>query len=557
MFDPLTGRQHGPIFGPIDGPKNGPLNAITPPRHMFRLPVVLAPGLLLAFLCGPAHSAERPHVIVIYTDDQGFGDAGCLNEESRFPTPHLDQLAREGLSFTDAHCSDTVCTPSRYGLLTGRYNWRTVLKKGVFNAERECLIADGRMTLASLFREHGYHTAMVGKWHLGMDFPGTPETRDWTQPVTDMPLDKGFDYFFGIPASLNYGILAWFEGRYAKVPPTLFTAKKGNQRAIDDYRIRPPYQQSAAATRQTLGKAGFEVAPDFVDADCLLRFTDQAIAHLTQHLQQHPEQPFFLYLPYTSPHKPVIPRAEFRGQGSAGAYGEFMIETDHRVGQLLAFLKSAGIDDNTLIIYSSDNGPENTWRKRIPKFGHHSNGIYREGKRSIYEGGHRVPFFVRWPAGVTRPGRQVQATICQTDVLATCAEILGTKLPATAGEDSHSFLSLLHDDGRYSSRPPTIHHASNGQFAVRDGDWKLVLAHASKRAELYNLASDPSEKQNVIAQHPSIVTRLTARAADIVCRGRSTPGAPQANDTDWWADLTWIDKQSYARQQATAVTQPR
>ena len=253
----------------------------------------------------------------------------------------------------------------------------------------------------------------------------------------------------------------------------------------------------------------------------------------------------------------MIPRAEFRGQGSAGAYGEFMIETDHRVGQLLAFLKSAGIDDNTLIIYSSDNGPENTWRKRIPKFGHHSNGIYREGKRSIYEGGHRVPFFVRWPAGVIRPGRQVQATICQTDVLATCAEILGTKLPATAGEDSHSFLSLLQDDGRYSSRPPTIHHASNGQFAVRDGDWKLVLAHASKRAELYNLASDPSEKQNVIAQHPSIVTRLTARAADIVCRGRSTPGAPQANDTDWWADLTWIDKQSYARQQATAVTQPR
>ena len=192
-----------------------------------------------------ATDAPRPNIIVIYTDDQGFGDASCLNPDSKFKTPNFDRLAAEGISFTDAHCSDTVCTPSRYGLLTGRYSWRTTLKTGVFGAEKKCLIEDGRITLASLLRDRGYHTAMVGKWHLGMDFHGEQDSRDWTKPVLDMPLDKGFDYFFGIPASLNYGILAWFEGRHAKVPPTFFTEKKPNKLALSDYRINPPYQASA------------------------------------------------------------------------------------------------------------------------------------------------------------------------------------------------------------------------------------------------------------------------------------------------------------------------
>ena len=187
--------------------------------------------------------ADKPNVIVIYTDDQGYGDVSCLNPDSKFQTPNLDKLAREGMSFTDAHCSDTICTPSRYGLLTGRYSWRTKLKRGVFGAEKKCLIVDGRMTLASLFKANGYHTAMVGKWHLGMDFPGERDSRDWTQPVLDMPLDKGFDYFWGIPASLNYGVLAWFEGRHAEVPPTQYTQKKPNKIAISDYRIKPPYEK--------------------------------------------------------------------------------------------------------------------------------------------------------------------------------------------------------------------------------------------------------------------------------------------------------------------------
>ncbi len=197
------------------------------------LAVCAAAALLVQAVHTPlsvsAASIERPNIILIYTDDQGYGDASCLNSDAKFQTPNLDRLAVEGMTFTDAHCSDTVCTPSRYGLLTGRYSWRTSLKRGVFGAEKECLIADGRTTMASMLRDQGYHTAMVGKWHLGMDFPGDRGSRDWTKPVLDMPLDKGFDYFWGIPASMNYGVLAWFDGRHAKVPPTHVHAEEAEQ----------------------------------------------------------------------------------------------------------------------------------------------------------------------------------------------------------------------------------------------------------------------------------------------------------------------------------------
>ena len=275
----------------------------------------IAASITLLATTGTADDTTRPNVIVIYTDDQGYGDATCLNKNAKFSTPNIDRLAHEGVLFTDGHCSDTVCTPSRYGLLTGRYSWRTELKRGVFQAERPCLIPDQRMTLASLLRDNGYQTAMVGKWHLGMDFPGTRTTRDWSQPVLDMPLDKGFDYFWGIPASMNYGVLAWFEGRFAKVPPTEYTSKKPNKIALDDYRIMPPYDQSASvkdanAAGNFSGK--LEVAPDFTDISCLDRFTTQSIEWMKQ---RNIDKPFFLYLPYTSPHKPVIPMDRFRGQG--------------------------------------------------------------------------------------------------------------------------------------------------------------------------------------------------------------------------------------------------
>jgi len=493
--------------------------------------------LLLALACtvlsAEPSAARKPNIIVIYTDDQGFGDASCYNPQSKIQTPNLDKLAAGGMRFTDAHCSDTVCTPSRYGLLTGRYSWRTTLKSGVFGAERPCLIADGRMTLASLCRDHGYATAMVGKWHLGMDFPGDEGARDWSQPVKDMPLDKGFDYFFGIPASLNYGVLAWFEGRFAKVPPTVFTKKKPNQLNPGDYRIMPPYEPK-------LARGLMEVAPDFVDAQCLTRFTDKAIEYIHGRAKATDGKPFFLYLPYTSPHLPVIPLEQFRGKSGCGAYGDFMMETDWHIGRVMDALEAGGMTRNTLIVFSSDNGPENPWRERIKQHQHYSNGPYREGKRSIYEGGHRVPFIVRWPE-VVKPGSVWDGVVCQSDLLATFADILGAKLPDNAGEDSVSFHGALTGRAGSKERLPVIHHSSKGRFAVREGKWKLIMEHASApQRELYDLDADPGERTNIIAQHADIASLLTERITAIVQKGRTTPGADQANDTGWWDDLAWI-----------------
>lgn len=515
-------------------------------RAKFVTLILLASCLVGSQSVAAADPSEnsRPNVIVIYTDDQGHGDASCLNEDSGVTTPNLDRLAREGLTFTDGHSSDTVCTPSRYGLLTGRYSWRTELKRGVFGAERPCLIEDDRMTLASLLKEYGYATAMVGKWHLGMEFPGTRKDRDWTQPVRDMPLDKGFDYFFGIPASMNYGILAWFEGRHAAVPPTRYTQKKPNQLAISDYRIKPPYQPTVRdvggtdPTGKTKGK--LEVAPDFVDSECLTRFTDKAIEWITGRAEAaRGGKPFFLYLPYTSPHKPVIPIERFRGRSQVGAYGDFLLETDWHVGRILDLLDREGLAENTLVLFTSDNGPENTWKTRLESYGHDSSGIYREGKRSIYEGGHRVPFLVRWPAEVSA-GAVSTRPVCQTDLLATLADLIGAELPPDAGEDSTSFAPVLLGETPSGDRPPMIHHSARGRFAIRDRKWKLVMETRRQKRELYDLSRDPAEQRNVIDAHRQIAQRLTEKITEIIRDGRSTPGPAQANDTPWWNDLVWM-----------------
>lgn len=487
----------------------------------------------------------KPNVIVIYTDDQGYGDVSCLNPEAKFSTPNMDRLANEGIKFTNGHCSDAVCTPSRYGLLTGRYCWRTVKKKGVLGAEAECLIKDDQMTLASLLKSKGYNTAMVGKWHLGMDFPGTSRDRDWTQPVKDMPLDKGFDYFYGVPASLNYGVLAWFEGRHAGVRPTLYTNKKPNKRHLD-YRIMPPYQETPSETKKLLGKNGLEVAPDFIDNQCLTRFTDKAIRWMESKSSDVKNgKPFFLYLPFTSPHYPVCPLPEFWGKGKAGGYGEFVIETDYHVGRILEFLKKSELDDNTLIVFTSDNGPERSWKERIKEFSHDSRGKLREGKRSIYEGGHRVPFFIRWPSGIKQPGRSWDHQVGQTDLLATLAELVEAEIPDNAGQDSHSFASVLLNPESTHRRLPLINHSVKGRFSITESNWKLILPHGKESGELYDLSKDLAETTNLIEKHPDIAAKLEAKATQIVCNGRTTAGAKQKNDTGYWEDLKWIDETEF------------
>lgn len=489
---------------------------------------------------------QRPNIIVIYTDDQGYGDISALNPAAKFKTPNLDRLVNEGIAFTNGHSAASVCTPSRYALLTGRYPWRTSLKRGVFGAEKKCLIENGRMTLASLLKSNGYHTGMVGKWHLGMDFPGTWGDRDWSQPTVDMPLDKGFDYFYGVPASLNFGVLAWFDGRFPLTPPTQFTRKKPNARHLD-YRIMPPYDKADQSGK----KSDLEVAPDFIDNQCLTRFTDKALAWMQSKTADAKKgKPFFLYLPFTSPHYPVCPLPEFHGQGDAGAYGEFMIETDHHVGRVLKFLDESGLDDNTLIVFSSDNGPENSWSNRIKEFDHDSRGGLRQGKRSVYEGGHRVPFLMRWPAGIQAPGRKWSGVVGQTDLLATFAQIIGSDLPPTAGEDSQSLKAILDSPNPEFQRLPLITHGSGSgrgdfRYAITEANWKLVLPSAKRPNELYNLETDQSESKNVAKQHPEIVKSLTEKINQIVTSGRTTSGKAQRNDTGYWTDLHWLSKQKY------------
>ena len=511
------------------------------------MPVTLVLMASLATLC----AASQPNVIVIYTDDQGFGDVSAMNPEAKFETPHFDRLAHEGIAFTNAHSADSVCTPSRYGLLTGRYPWRTIRKRGVMGAEGKCLIPDGRWTLASMLRDNGYATAMVGKWHLGMTFPAVisgggdskqPPRRDWSLPIRDMPIDKGFDDFFGIPASLNYGMLAWIRDRHVAVAPTLFTNKKPNPRH-SDYRIMPPYDERPVGPGRSVGSKGFPVAPDFIDNQCLTRFTDEAIDWIGKQTAANPNQPFFLYLPLTSPHYPVCPLAEFEGQGQAGAYGEFVIETDHHVGRLMGFLKERGLDQNTLIVMTSDNGPERSWKERLDEYGHDSRGGLRDGKRSVYEGGHRVPFLIRWPEGIHSPGRQFDGLVGQVDLFSTIAEIIGQPVPDHAGEDSQSFAAVLTDPSEQWERLPLINHGNGGgghRYSITNGPWKLIMPDRKHPFELYDLSKDRGEQRNSAMEHPAIVAKLTSKISDIILRGRTTPGEPQPNDTGYWDDLTWI-----------------
>jgi arylsulfatase A len=524
--------------------------------------VALLAGLLTA--CGDPpgppgppvplrEDVSRPNLVVIYTDDQGYGDVSALNPDAKFTTPRIDQLAAEGMSFTDAHSCGTVCTPSRYALLTGRYAWRTrEMKSGVAVAEGSCLIEADRLTIGSLLQQQGYHTAMIGKWHLRMEFPGTIGRRDWSQPIQDGPTTRGFEYFYGIPASMNFGILTYIENDRVTAPPIAWTTKKPGRVRGDDfsYRIMPPYQDQGGY------KADLEVAPDFVDSEVLSKLTDKAIAYL-EHVGDDAlrDVPFFLYVALTSPHRPVCPQSQFVGSSKAGLYGDFMVETDYRVGQILDALDKHTLTDHTIVVFTSDNGPETTYRSRIRLFDHHSSGRFKGGKRDIYEGGHRVPFIVRWP-GVVDAGATCGEPISQTDLFATMADLLEVELPDDAGEDSWSLMPALSGEAQESGRGPIIHHSSDGYLAIRHGRWKLNMLRGSGGSlepvwrkpgpgeppfELYDMLEDPGETMNLHDERPDVVEHMTARLTEIVRSGRSRPGRPVGNDgPSWWRQLTWL-----------------
>lgn len=467
-----------------------------------------------------------PNIVFILADDLGYGDISCLNPQSRINTPHHDRLAREGISFTDAHSSSAVCTPTRYSVLTGRYCWRTRLKNGVLWGYSPPLIEPDRTTVASLLKAAGYATACVGKWHLGLGWqtrrgvelvdPPVPHDPGvlWDQPLTAGPHTVGFDYSCIIAASLD-------------MPPYCF---------IENGRVIEPQMRACGDRPRPAMYRGGLISRGFEHETCLLELTRRAEQWIVDQSRSAPQQPFFLYFPTTSPHTPHLPRPPFVGATDIGPYGDFVTEHDWCVGQILAALDRSGLAENTLVIVTSDNGPHKSPLHLESRFGHHSTHIYRGQKSDVWDGGHRVPFLARWP-GVVHAGTTCDSTICLTDLLATCAAIAHQPLGAEAGEDSINLLPYLRGEACDAPlREATVHHSVEGYFAIRQGPWKLVLAHGSggwslpesqaqhlPTRQLYHLKDDPAEQHNVVAQHPSVVSELEAKLQQYRQHDRSVP----------------------------------
>ena len=481
-----------------------------------------------------------PNIVYILADDMGYGDVRCLNENGKIPTPHMDRLAAEGMTFTDAHSGSAVCTPTRYGFLTGRYAWRTRLARGVLMGYSAPLIAPGRMTVASFLKSHGYATAGFGKWHLGLGLPttdgkpaeGDGSNVDFAKPIANGPTSLGFDTYYGISASLDMPPYVYIDNdKFAGVPTT--TRK---------------YIREGLATE------------DFEAVDVLPKITAKAVEYIEARAKAGAAgakpTPFFLYLPLNAPHTPIAPTKEFQGKSGLNDYGDFVMQVDDTVGQVLGALDRAGLADDTLVIVTSDNGcsPQADFELLASK-GHDPSYVFRGMKADIFEGGHHIPFIARWPGRVKADSTSDQV-ICLTDLLATCADILGQKLPDDAGEDSVSILPVL--EGRTRTplggardkplREGTVHHSVNGSFSIRRGKWKLELCPGSggwsppkpksdaarklPPVQLYDLSADIGEQSNLQGEHPDVVAELTKLLQSYADRGRSTPGRPQKNDRD-------------------------
>jgi arylsulfatase A-like enzyme len=488
-----------------------PMASSAPSKPTSALPTSAMPTSAMPTNAKP--NIAKPNIVFILADDMGYGDVQCLNpQRGKIATPHLDRLAAQGMIFTDAHSSSSVCTPTRYSILTGRYNWRTHLQTFVLNGYSAPLIAADRLTVPSLLKQHGYHTACVGKWHLGMGLP-----KDEPSPkITEGPTTRGFDYYYGISASLDMPPFAYIENDRFTEPLT--TTKK--------------WQRTGPA------------AASFEAVDVLPALASKSVDYIAT--QAKTGQPFFLYLPLTSPHTPILPSKEWQGKSSIGKYGDFVMETDWAVGEVMAALEKAGVANNTLIVFTSDNGCSKA--AGIPAMeakGHFPSADLRGSKSDIFDGGHRVPFLMRWPDRI-KAGSRSDEVVGQIDLMATCAELLGVKLPANAGEDSVNILPAMLGTAKTPVRDALVHHSIDGSFAIRQGDWKLELCAGSggwsdpapgssaakglPDTQLYNLRTDLAEVKNVYAENPEVVARLTKLLENYIAQGRSTPGAKQAND---------------------------
>lgn len=503
-----------------------------------------ASALILLLLTGsiaPAPAAPAPSVLLILADDLGYGDVGCYNPAAKVPTPNLDRMAAEGMRFTDAHSPSTVCTPTRYSILTGRMAFRTGYR-GVFaGVGGPNLIEPERLTLPGMLRGRGYTTAMFGKWHVGLTFldrDGNRVTKggvegvrlvDWSRAIPDAPVHRGFDQFFGTACCPTTDWLyAWIEGDRVPRPPTML---------LD--RGPLPKHPFSFDNRQGL------IAPDFDLEEVDLVFLRKSREFLEEHARERPGKPFFLFHSMQAVHLPSFPANQFKGKTKAGAHGDFIFEMDWMVGELMKTLDRTGLADNTLVLFTSDNGPEvGTVISMRADHGHDGARPWRGMKRDNWEGGHRVPFIARWPARI-RPGTVSDQTICLTDLMATCAAVAGAKLPANAAEDSFNLAPVLTSTGDGKPvRDYTLHQTISLALAIRNGPWKFLdhqgsggnrygrgqlqaytLPDSAPEApgQLYNLQTDPGETTNLYLQRPEIVAELRAKLEQAKQAGRSAP----------------------------------
>ncbi|MBM3971122.1 MAG: arylsulfatase [Planctomycetes bacterium] len=512
-------------------------------------------SLAVVFIFGAqafaAPEGKGPHILVILADDLGYGDVQCNNpERGKISTPNIDRLATQGMRFTDGHSSSGVCSPSRYSLLTGRFHWRTKLQSGIVGVFGEPLIAPDRMTLGTLAKQHGYRTAAIGKWHLGWNWSLAKEQREllqvakqagqddeagaqratavatakqqqfwrefFSKPIAGGPTTRGFDTYFGTDVP-NWPPYCFIENDRTSGIPTEFlpTRLVGNNQA----------SQQGPALR------------DWKLEHILPALGERAAQFINENAKN--DAPFFLYLPLTSPHTPLAVNAEWKDKSRLNLFADFVMETDAVIGRVLDALEKSGAADNTLVLFTSDNGcAPYIGVKELEQMGHYPSGPLRGYKADAWEGGHRVPFIARWP-GVVKPGSLCGQLVCQADFLRTFADILGAKLPDNAGEDSFSLLPLLKGDDK-PIRENAVSASAQGLPAVRSGTWKYIPGPGSggwgqggdqsQPVQLYNLADDPGESKNLAAALPEKVAAMKTLHEKLITDGRSTPGAPQKND---------------------------
>lgn len=512
---------------------------------------------LVSFVVKAQESNKKPNIVYILADDLGIGDVSGLNPDSKIQTPNIDTLIENGMTFTDAHTTSSVCTPSRYSIMTGEYAWRTQLKARVLDGYSKVLIEDSKDTAPKLLQRNGYQTAMIGKWHLGWNWKIENEESlerdvkvpykfnrdisdkvDYSQPFNGGPIDCGFDYYFGLNASLDFPPYVYSENNKLITIPTE-TMKPDGKSA--DF---PGGRKNDLVGGQKLKRKGVK-AKGFEVEQVMLDLTNKSIEYITNYKEKNP---FFLYIPLTAPHTPVYPRDEFLGTSKAGIYGDFVQELDWTVGKIVSALKEKGIEENTILIFTADNGAS---KASFPvefedNFGHNPSRELKGRKASLFQGGHTVPFIVQWKKEI-KPNSKSNTTISLGDLYATAADLVNEKTDPNQGVDSYSILSLLKGDNQYN-RKASVYTDFAGRYSIRKGDWKMDLNKIKGKSYLINIKEDPSETNNLFYNeaYSKKKEELTSELNTIILNGRSTEGEPLENKgPKIWKELFWMKNKKH------------